>query len=78
MQLVETPFLAAVEKTLNERYTPQMEVIYKILIGKQEKFENIWNFSRAFNNRKYYTKVIVRQNMQHAKVKEYTQTILQG
>jgi hypothetical protein len=41
MQLVETPFLAAVEKTLDERYTSQMEVIYKILIGKQEKFEKI-------------------------------------
>jgi hypothetical protein len=40
LQLVETPFLAAVEKTLDERYTPQMEVIYKILIGKPEKFEN--------------------------------------
>lgn len=33
-QLVETPFLVAVERTLDERYTPQMETIYKILIAE--------------------------------------------
>ena len=34
--MVEGPFLVAVEKTLDERYTPQMETIYKILIGMNE------------------------------------------
>ncbi len=37
LQLVETPFLVAVERTLDERYTPQMETIYKILIGNYSK-----------------------------------------
>ena len=44
-QLVETPFLVAVERTLDERYTPQMETIYKILIGKNRKYRCVSSVS---------------------------------
>lgn len=32
LQKIETPFLAAVESTLGDRYTPNVENIYKITI----------------------------------------------
>merc|ERR1712127_52830 len=30
-RLAEAPFLASIESTLGERYTPQMETIYKVI-----------------------------------------------
>ena len=42
-QMAEAPFLASVEATLGERYTPQMDTIYHVIAGstKEQKYFQI-------------------------------------